>query len=138
MDVPERFEQLIAFLGSNLPQPVEQQDDGAGGIIFTGGSPGEVVAHLTELRLAIAEFSVEWDTPDTFQVKPRRVGVIRWRRLPEIDLMNAAGSLIKGAREMRLSRYRICRYCEKSNPPEWMRDENVCQGCAQQELGVVH
>ena len=138
VDAPERFEQLIAFLSSNLPQPVEQQPDEAGGIVFTGGSPAEVVAHLTGSRVAVAEYAGAWDTPYAFTVKPRRVGIVRWRRLPETELMNAIGELIKGAREVRLASYRTCQSCEKSQPPEWMHTEDVCVWCAERESGVVH
>jgi hypothetical protein len=133
-----RFEQLIAFLGSHLPEPVEQQSDGAGGIIFTGGSPGEVIAYLTQSIVAIAEFRVRWEDPGTPVVKARRVGVLKWRRLPETALMNAIASLIKGTREMRLARYRTCRFCGTSTPPEWLQSEDVCQTCAEREPGTVH
>jgi len=138
VDAPERFEQLIAFLSSNLPQPVEQQPDETGGIVFTGGSPAEVVAHLTSSRVAIAEYAGAWDTPYAFTMKPRRVGIVRWRRLPDTELMNAVTQLIKGARDMRLARYRTCRFCEKLQPPEWMHDEDLCVWCADREAGVVH
>jgi hypothetical protein len=134
----ERFEQLIAFLGSNLPQPVEQQPDDEGGIVFTGGSPVEVVAYLRKSSVAIAEYAGTWETPYEFTPKPRQVGLVRWRRLPETEMMNVVGQLIKGAREMRRSRYRTCRYCEKQQPPEWMEDDDVCVACAQRESGVVH
>jgi hypothetical protein len=134
----ERFEQLIAFLSSHLPEPVEQQPDGTGGIVFTGGSPGEVIAYLTDSSVEIAEFRVRWENPGTPVVKAQRVGVLQWRRLPETALMNAIASLIKGAREMRLARYRTCRVCGTSNPPEWLQSEDVCQTCAEGELGTVH
>lgn len=135
---PERFEQLIAFLSSHLPEPVEQQSDGKGGIVFTGGSPGEVVAHLTDSIVAIAEFRVRWENPYTPAVKPRRVGVVKWRRLPETAMMNAIASLIKGARETRLARYRTCRHCGTSSPPEWLQAEDACQTCAERESGTLH
>ena len=134
----ERFEQLIAFLSSHLPEPVDQQPDGTGGIVFTGGSPGEVIAHLTDSIVVIAEFRVRWENPGTPVVKARRVGVLKWRRLPETALMNAVASLIKGAREMRLARYRTCRFCGTSTPPEWLQSEDVCQTCAEREPGTVH
>ena len=134
----ERFEQLIAFLSSHLPEPVEQEGDGTGGIVFTGGSPGEVIAYLTDSTVEIAEFGVRWESPGTPVVKARRVGVLKWRRLPETALMNAVASLIKGAREMRLARYRTCRYCGTSNPPEWLQSDDVCLTCAERELPTVH
>jgi hypothetical protein len=139
MDTSERFEQLIAFLSSHLPEPVEQLPDDEGGIIFTGGSPAEVVAHLTESSVGVAEYRVVWEKGrQTPTVKPRRVGVLKWRRLPETELMNAVGNLIKGAREMRLARYRVCRSCEKAQPPESMFDGGVCQTCAGREPDTIH
>lgn len=138
MDAPERFEQLIAFLSSHLPAPVEQQPGGDGSIIFTDGSPGDVVVHLRETSVVVAEYAGEWETPDSFVVKPRRVGVLRWTRLPETALMNALSQLIKGAREMRLARYRTCRFCGEATPPEWLHSDDVCQVCADQQLDVVH
>jgi hypothetical protein len=138
MHIAERFEQLIAFLASHLPEPVDQQPDDEGGIVFTGGSPGEVVAHLTESSVVIGEYRVRWENMFTPTVAPRRVGIVKWRRLPETELMDAVASLIKGAREMRLSQYRICESCERIQPPEWMRNGDVCQECAAGDSNVVH
>jgi len=78
------------------------------------------------------------DPPFKPVVHPRRVGVVHWRRLPESALMTIVGQLIKGAREMRLSRYRTCRFCGRTNPPEWQHGDDVCQCCAVHELGAVH
>jgi hypothetical protein len=138
MNAPERFEQLIAFLSAQLPQPVEQQPASDGSIIFSGGSPAEVVAHLTETSVVISEYAGTWEIPSTFTVRPRRVGVLKWRRLPQTELMSAIAQLIKGAREMRLARYRTCRYCTEVNPPEWMESDEVCVGCADSQMQVVH
>ena len=44
----ERYEQLIAFLNSNLPQPVTQQEFANGDIQFTGGDPG-ILENLRKL-----------------------------------------------------------------------------------------
>ena len=72
-DSPERYEQVIAFLGTNLPQPVERDDDGEGSIRFTAGDPPEVVVLLTPTSVIVAEFTGEWESPLTFVAKPRRV-----------------------------------------------------------------
>lgn len=138
MDAPERYEQLIAFLGANLSAPVERHDDSDGTVRFVGGEPADVVVSLTETSVIISEFAGVWETPFSFAAKPRRVGVIKWRRLPETALFNALRVLIKGAREARLSRFRACRYCGRSTAPEWMHDELVCQACANQHGGAVH
>jgi len=138
VDVPERFEELIAFLSSQLPAPVQQHPHADGSIEFTGGDPPAVVAVLTETRLVISEFAGVWETPFTFSAKPRRVGIVKWRRLPENALLAAVSALIKGAREARLASFQTCRYCGQRTAPEWLHDEGVCQTCADQHSGAVH
>jgi hypothetical protein len=133
----ERFEQLIAFIGSQLPTPVDQQTTGDGSMIFVGGAPPEVVVQLGEASVRVFEYAGVWESPDRFTVKPRRVGILKWRQLPETAMMHALSALIKGAREMRLSRYRRCPVCEKTYPPEALFVNDVCPWCS--EPGpVVH
>ena len=135
---PERFEQLIAFLGSNLPAPVERQEDVDGAIRFTGGDPPEVVVVLTDSSVVVSQFSGVWESPFTFSARPRRVGVVKWRRLPENALLNAIAALVKGAREARLASFVTCQYCGQRTAPEWLHDEGVCQACADQHSGAIH
>jgi hypothetical protein len=138
MDSPERFEQLIAFLESQLPTPVERQEEADGSLHFAGGEPNEVIVALTETSVIVSEFSGVWETAFKFSARPRRVGVLKWRRLPETALFNALGALIKGAREARHSRFQTCQYCARHTPPEWMHDEQVCLACAEQHSGAIH
>ena len=138
MDAPERYEQLIAFLDSNLPAPVERQEAADGSVQFTGGDPAQVVVSLTDTSVIVAEFAGVWESPFTFAARPKRVGLLKWRRLPETALFNALTALIKGAREARQSRFQACRYCGNSTAPEWMHDDGVCQACADQHSGAIH
>ena len=135
---PERFEQLIAFLGSNLPAPVERQEDVDGSLRFTGGDPPEVVVVLTDSSVVVSQFSGVWESPFTFSARPRRVGVVKWRWLPENALLNAIAALVKGAREVRLASFETCQYCGQRTAPEWLHDEGVCQACADQHSGAIH
>ena len=128
----------MAFLGSRLPEPVDQQADADGAIQFTGGDPPEVVALLTQGSLIISEFAGVWETPFKFTAKPRRVGVLKWRRLPENALLDALSALIKGAREARLASFQICQYCDRRTAPEWLHDNGVCQACAERHGGAIH
>jgi hypothetical protein len=138
MDAPERYEQLIAFLDSNLSNPVDRQESADGTVQFVGGEPADVVVSLTQASVIVSEFAGVWENPCTFTAKPRRVGVLKWRRLPETALFNALTTLIKGAREARLSRFRVCRHCARSTAPEWMYNDGVCQACADQQSGAIH
>src|SRR6476469_5340372 len=99
MRAPERYEQLLAFLGAHLPQPVNQGADSAGDIQFIGGDPAEVIVLLTESNVIVSEFAGVWDTPLKFVAKPRRLAALKWRRIPENALWAALGALIKGARD---------------------------------------
>jgi hypothetical protein len=134
----ERFEQLIAFLGSNLPTPVDEQAAGDGSILFTGGAPPEVVVHLTETSVIVSEYAGVWTSADHFTVKPRRIGLVKWGRLPETSMLQALAALIRGAREARLGRYRTCPACGKRRPPEALVADGVCLMCDDEPPPVVH
>ena len=138
LDAPERYEQLIAFLASNLPAPVERHEDVDGSIRFTAGDPPEVVVVLSESSVVVSQFSGVWESPFTFSAKPRRVGTVKWRRLPENALLGAIAALVKGAREARLASFQTCQYCQQRTAPEWLHDEGVCQACADQHSGAIH
>jgi hypothetical protein len=137
MDVSERYEQLIAYLNSNLPAPVEQAESDTGVRQFFGGDPVEVVARLTDTSVTVAEFAGIWESPFTFTVRPRRVGVLNWRRLGENALLSALGALIKGARESRLASYQPCQLCGRRTAPEYLNDTGSCPACADRHT-VIH
>jgi hypothetical protein len=131
------YEQLLAYISTHVPEPYTQQDlDGA--IVFTGGSPPEVIVTLTPTTVIVYEYAVAWETPYSLVPRPRRVGTVKWRRLPESRLMTVVGELISGARERRRARYRVCASCGKTRPPERMADDSICESCARDEMKVVH
>ncbi len=138
MDAPERYEQLIAFLTSNLPEPVEQLDGDDGALQFLAGDPAQVVAVLTDTSVTISEFAGSWESPFKFIAKPRRMGSVRWRRLPENALLAALSALIRGARDARLASFQACQYCGLRTPPESMHDSGVCQSCTDSHSGAIH
>ncbi len=128
----------MAFLASQLPGPVEQREMDEDAIQFIGGDPPEVVAVLTQRSVSVYEFAGVWESPFTFTVKPRRVGVLKWRRLPENSLLAALSALIKGARDVRLASFQTCQYCGRRTPPEWLHDTGVCQSCIDRHTGSLH
>lgn len=137
MDAPERFEQLLAFLASNLPAPVVEEGGRGGAVVFTAGEPAEVVVEVTAASVIVSEFAGTWTERDALQPRPRRVGVLHWKRLPETPLFNALAALIRGAAQARRARYRKCERCEALTPPEWMFSDEVCHLCAK-PAQVVH
>jgi hypothetical protein len=138
VDSDERFEQLIAYLGSQLPSPVEQFEATDGSLIFIGGSPAEVVVQLDESSVVVSEYAVKRESALGVTPKPRRVGLLKWRRLSETPLMSALSALIKGAREMRIARYRSCTVCGQKNPPEALFTDDICQQCVDRPREIVH
>jgi hypothetical protein len=133
----EGYEQVLAYLESRLPRPVDRQED-ADGIRFLAGEPPEVIVTLTPSIVIVDEFAGEWDTPGRFQLEPRRIGVLHWPHLPENELLDALAALLTAARAARRSRYRSCVECARSVPPEWMHDAELCQACALDRGGTVH
>jgi hypothetical protein len=138
VDTAERFEQLIAYLSSRLTQPVEQHEHADGSLQFTAGDPPEVVVLLTDTSVIVSEFAAVRETPHSLAIKPRRVGVLKWRRLPENELFNALAALLKGAREARSAQFRTCEECGRGTPPERLFSESLCQDCAGQHRRLVH
>jgi hypothetical protein len=138
MDNSERFEQLIAFVGAQLPKPVEEHQTDDGSFIFTGGSPGEVIVQITDATVLVATFVGTAESGEAPSVQPQPVGEIHWRLLPETALMNAVSALIKGAREARLATYRVCLDCGERKAPEDMASEDVCQACAEAPPKTIH
>ena len=133
----EGYEQLLAYLESQLPRPVDRQDE-PDEIHFLAGDPPEVMVTLTPLIVVVSEFAGEWDGPGSFRVAPVRMGVVHWPHLPENELLDAVAALVKAARRARLSRYETCRHCGVVTAPEWMHDVGVCQACAADVGGLIH
>ena len=116
MDPSEHYEQLLAFIATHMPAPcTQEQVDGM--MIFTGGSPGEVIVRLTDTAVIVEEYAVRWETASRPVLRPMRVGLVKWRRLPETQLMTVVDELIKGTREARRAKYLTCAFCGRTNPP---------------------
>lgn len=133
----EHYEALLAFISTRVPAPYSQ-DESDGEVVFVGGDPHEVVVRLTESAVIVEEYAVRWETPFRPIVSPRRVGMVRWRRLPESRLMSVVGDLIRGAAEMRRSRFRRCDACGRTHAPEWMAEPHLCRACAERGRDAVH
>ncbi len=136
---PESFEELIAFIEAHLSRPVSQEHASDGSITFTSGDPIELHVRLSASRVVVLEHQVVWEDPSAPTARPRTVGAVNWRRLPEHTVMTVIGALIKGARERRVATYRMCQVCDRPTPPEWLGGDDVCQTCLEHGFGsVVH
>jgi hypothetical protein len=132
------FEEWLAFLAAQLPDPVNQEEHPDGSVWFTGGEPGQVIARLTRSTITVFEFTVVRDGSRTPVVTPRRIGTVAWRRARNNEMVRAVSALIDAARQVRLAKFTVCVQCERPTPPEAMSDEDICQSCAEGERGLVH
>jgi hypothetical protein len=93
-----------------------------------------VTAEAIEVRLP----TVEWTRGSHGPAPSSRY----WKRIkiPGSGQLNMKRmeSLIEEARSVRAAEFVTCRFCKKDFPPEHGHDDDVCHGCAEQHLGVVH
>ena len=129
---------LLQEIRTILPAPVNEETQLDGSHVFVRGDPGEVVVRVHGNQVTVAIFAVVWDGPCSSVRRPQTIGTLNWKRLPTSCLMLCLQNLIQSAREIRLSQYRKCEWCDETNPPEWMSDEKTCHSCAERYLGVVH
>lgn len=132
------IEEWLAFITTHLPQPVSQEIALDGSTYLSGGDPGEVIVRLTRSTITVWEYAVSWNTPDSPTVQPIRVGSVVWRRIQNASAVSAVHALIEAARESRLGTFSVCSHCQRRQPPELMHDDDVCQSCAQRDLGIVY
>jgi hypothetical protein len=132
------WEELLASVKAALPQPIREETAPDGSLFITGGEPSEVVVRLTGSAVTVWEFAIEWEGPRTTVPRPIRFGSLQWNHMPAGRAMTLLSGFIGAARESRRSKYRQCRMCEETKPPEWMHEEDVCQSCAEKHLGVVY
>jgi hypothetical protein len=132
------WEELLASMLHELPQPVSQETTLDGRTVLVAGDPGEVVVQLTRTSASVAEFAVDWEGPNDPVTRPIQFGRILWRRFEGVDALAVLRALVAACRGSRRAKYRTCRMCETLRPPESMHDEEVCQACAQKHLGIVY
>jgi hypothetical protein len=62
-----------------------------------------------------------------------------WRRITyEFAPPEGLAKLIASSRAARKRQFKTCRYCRNRVPPEHRHGGDVCHGCAEQHLGIVH
>ena len=109
----------------------------AAGLVERGGlwvDADELVgAVISPLGVFIGWVDVAWAGPHTPELQLREVVHLPPGRL-ELDV---AEEVRKAAQRGQAGR-RECRYCGHRKMPGHMHSKDVCQGCAERELGVVH
>ena|SRR5674476_71373 len=101
--------------------------------IDCGGQEGIVILvtpEAIELRLPTIEWTRGAYGPAASSRLWKRVEI---SKITDIELE----TLMKETLKKRQSEFRNCRYCGEHLPPEHMHGD-VCHGCAEKHLGVVH
>lgn len=98
-----------------------------------GGGEGIVILitpEAIELRLPTIEWvSPHWPAGSSTFWKKVEISNITDRELE---------TLLREALKERQKQFKKCRFCKRRFPPEHMHDDDVCHGCAEKYLGVVH
>ena len=102
------------------------------------GDPPEVVVERTRREVRISRFELGWPHPHEPVVKPVLLGTVRWPELAPAVALEVCRLLVDEAGRQRREAFRTCRYCKATLGPEHMQTDDVCQGCAERYLGVVH
>lgn len=126
------WESLLTSLLHELPQPVTQDAARDGSLILVGGEPPEVIIRLTRSTAAVSQYDVDLREPHEPLVRPILLGSVHWRRVPEVHALSTIGALVRAARDARRTRYTPCRVCGRGIPPEWLTDDEVCEGCREE------
>src|SRR5919106_5084973 len=109
----------------------------AAGLVERGGlwvDVDELVgAVISPLGVFIGWVDVAWAGPHTPELQLREVVHLPPGRL-ELDV---AEEVRKAAQRGQAGR-RECRYCGHRKMPGHMHSKDVCQGCGERELGVIH
>ena len=126
--------QIKGLLLELLPQPVTS---GKG---MVAGEPPEVIVKLQDAGVIIAPYRAEWRGPYTLTMVVSDAELVGWGDLPDAtDQLRAfLSQKIDTARKTRKDTFTCCSLCHKMTPPEWMHNENTCQACASDKLGVVY
>lgn len=93
-----------------------------------------VVLILTPEALELRLPSMDWVQPHWAVPTSRLWKRLKWERISEDGLRE----LVEQAREKRRAEHRECRFCHGRFPPEQRHDRDVCHGCAERHLLIVH
>ena len=131
-------ETVLETIRSSIQEPVQEEMSIDGSTRFVIGDPFEVVIRLSDDDVSVAVYAGEWKSPYSSVACPRQIGAIKWRELSKSSFSRILLVMVQTATEIRRGEFRECKLCQKLKPPEWMHSKTVCQGCAQEHMGVVY
>jgi len=137
MNEDDDFRFLKEYLSADLSQPCTISTAWDGAEIYESGDPSEVMVRITSTEVQVYLPSFFWRNSHEIVRDPQLLGTLNWRLLGRPDTFIACHHLIQTAQKQRRETFRKCKYCEKIFGPEHM-DDDVCHGCEEKHLHVVH
>ena len=133
------WHELADRVASQLPQPVQRESSDAGELLVAG-EPSLVAVLVSEDGVVVSTAGKRWEGSYTLVPDYQQFGRLAWSDLPDAmaEKLEAVRTLVDLAIAVRRATFRTCRYCGRSVPPEFHHADDVCQGCAERQLGVVH
>lgn len=113
---------------------------GAGSSLLEAGEPVLVILRADPDHLEVRDFGIRWTgAHENERTHPLRTRW-RWSDLPDdpAALRRAVLPAIEENVAARRASFTTCRYCQRLTPPEWQHAIDICSGCAEKHLGVVH
>lgn len=126
-----RFEEFALRVARLMPEAEVQRARDV--ILFIERDDPGLVVFVTPEALEIRLPTTVWDGPHSPRPTSRLWKRRTWRRLGDRKLKR----LLDEGRQARTAQFVNCRFCGKPYPPEHRHDD-VCHGCAERHLGVVH
>ncbi len=128
---------LKEYLSSDLSQPCIVSTAWDSAEIYESGDPPEVMVRITSTEVQVYRPSFFWRNSHDLVREPQLLGTLNWRLFGRPDTFTACHHLIQTAQKQRRKNFRKCKYCGNIFGPENMDDE-VCHGCEEKHLHVVH
>jgi len=137
-DWREETRSLRDTLVRELGQPCRLERQLDGGDWFVAGEPPEVIVRLDDATLSVYRYEAGWNGPHEPYVRPVALVTVYWHEVEPFQAWMLCHPLVSDARAKRRASFGKCRYCKVTLGPEHMHSADVCQGCAERHLGVVH
>ena len=122
-------ESLLNLLHHTMQLPMRQEESADGTFVFVDGDPGEVVVRVARNRINVSVFAIVREPLHTPVVRPQPLMTLNWKVVPAARLRTILQEMIETARKLRRAKFRTCERCGETKPPEWMHDNESCQGC---------
>jgi len=146
----ELLKQLELGLGARILKPDELYEEDGGSpaserSAVLGSREGGVLVRLMPDVVEVAPWEAGWMSGPAGPPMPlmRPIARIPWAKLPpdREEALAVLRDLLSAARAVRHGSFRECASCERRLPPENMHrmdGRDICHGCAERHLGVVH